>query len=409
MWDDALIEYTNVFRSRIAHGNLVARHNDNRQKDLSIIERRIQGRAFRIEDISSDDKSWKSVITYLVDKGFLGKKPKKSGRYKGMFVREESGELFVYRDDEVMTKIPITLVDAYFSDLRVRSTVGVPTSENLGEAVGASIDFGFCNKRGQNLRLADLMLGITSLVGQSEENPYVVDKLDILYFYSIIRSDFFVFLSICQRIRGESEFDRNDMIHSFPEVVNGAVGIAERYFPRRSVMRTLKKYSRLMETSLLKFGDEKMRGPGVLEHRLTPRLEFLVDIGFLRKNDKRNSFSYHVEDSCKEFVERIHGTENKLDFINVMRAYIFSRLGGDVPIDFSDIARVYNEIGPRVGSISIEHLAIAVLSVHRTADVQSFFDSLFAKGHEKYVRFTGGRYNRSAEYVWIDTKSVSIT
>ena len=175
--------------------------------------------------------------------------------------------------------------------------------------------------------------------------------------------------------------------------------------------RKIKEFEKL----ILRTTDKRVgmsRGPGVLEHRMSPRLEWLVDLGYLNKDQgDRNRFTYQVTIAAGHLLENLDRAFGKANWPEM--AAVEQWQSDDCPapeqtslirLPFSKaLPAAYAKLRPLLGPVSLRELAfVASLLV----DTETGFEIMraeiadWARGTEGVV-LGRGRYARSDETIYI--------
>ena len=93
---------------------------------------------------------------------------------------------------------------------------------------------------------------------------------------------------------------RDDVADRFGEIVDAAATACKELRVSPPEMREIREFRSAIHETLNEKGSRRGQkgtgGPGVLEHRVAPRLEWLVDLGYLSKEGlPKNSFRVSSE------------------------------------------------------------------------------------------------------------------
>jgi hypothetical protein len=201
------------------------------------------------------------------------------------------------------------------SDPQVRSTVGTPTPDNAGEIIELTYDLGLISKAKRNLTAAGQALqGLREK--ESNNDPFVIGAEGLMYMRQVVERDgqmlkpFAMALSKEQAPIARSEF----AMQRFPEVVAALVNEVDGRRARLEERRAARQFRDLIidtqrkaaqkEREQVRRGEAVTRGPGVLEHRSSPRFEWLCDLRVLSKEGLgTNEFKYMTTPDLDVLVE----------------------------------------------------------------------------------------------------------
>jgi hypothetical protein len=157
------------------------------------------------------------------------------------------------------------------------------------------------------------------------------------------------------------------------------------------------------------------RGPGVLEHRMAPRLEWLTDLGALSKSGlPRNSFEYNVTSDADLLFSLFDGNSEGPYWAEELAVKYWAKsshwrhfrsevLRDELGLDVHSALRVGYQLMKRaVGPVPIREVCFiaSLLKYDETLSVDAAAEALieWAKG-EAAITLSGGRYRRTPELV----------
>jgi hypothetical protein len=154
------------------------------------------------------------------------------------------------------------------------------------------------------------------------------------------------------------------------------------------------------------------RGPGVLEHRISPRLEWLTDFGCLSKEGiKKNGFQYIVSPTAQSLLEEIDrhfGSADMSSEVAISQWHSNPQWSEwRQKVSYCDatesITRAYKLVRRQVGPVPIR--VVSLISSMFASGERRYSDSVdslleFAKSHSD-VALSGGRYKRDPENIFI--------
>ena len=407
MWKNTFISYTTLFRSRLGIMIPILQTIGSRTHRPENLIRALKKEFFENVTIKSTDQDWQSVKSYLVEKGYISTKPKILGRFKGISCRRpDNGEIKLSKDSTEIHELNITRLDHWYSQPYMLSTIGVPTEDNLDEYLEMCLDFKVVNKNFQSLRLGNTIQKILLQVNKDKIFEPNLSNLKPYFLKLLLESDFYIIFAMLKSIGSSNQkFTRDDIVRQFPDIAQDALKICENVIKSQNINRDLKKFCKLIkETSEKSKKKGNSGGPGVLEHRVTPRLEWLVDLGILSKTGfKRNSFNYKSTEVLSKLtilLEQVLKDNSKLmEAVLSVGEFDLNKDG-----NFKDLIEAYKILSGTIGSVSIDDLIMTTCINSKITNPRDLRQILMERKDDKGVRFTGGRYSRQAEFVWFDKK-----
>src|SRR5262245_29296498 len=130
------ISYLTVFKSRLGIGNLVLSLTGFGHQPEAMLVRKLRSKLEERRALSLQDNNSTQVFEYLLDKRLIGQSHRTKGRYGG-YVLERTGDGWAARDraGHELAEIPVFLTDVWLADPAIRSTIGVPTPDNVEEVL----------------------------------------------------------------------------------------------------------------------------------------------------------------------------------------------------------------------------------------------------------------------------------
>lgn len=400
------LQYVTIFRSRLGLLNLVIKLCEGSQMPKPTLERRLQRELFRELSITSDDPHWNDVIWYLVSKGYIGKKPKAKGFFKGISYKGKEYPRLLGQDGEIH-ELKIRQIDYWLSFSDVPSTIGAPTTENISELIDFAISVRLINKNIRPIRVGSYLKQY--IQSYAADNPFLIGHISTVYFKILIEVDGPMLLSFVQEIElFGSEFSRSDVVARFPQIVRRAQAEIQERDGSPESRKAIKDFVRLVDSTTEQYrkkGLSNANAPGVLEHRVTPRLEWLVDLGFLHKyEDSKNAFSYRKGERFSVLAKCCKNFEPDVQFLlplSVNEAWTRE------PPGFRDIVNTYRLLASNLGAVEIDELAFFACVMRQSQAYRETVSSILSMADNPAVRFQGGRYSRNAQYVSINLKKLA--
>jgi hypothetical protein len=325
------LEYLTVFRSRLGAANILLRltglshlpEETLLRKTREFLEQRIPLDATQSEN--------EFVFRYLKDKGLIPDEPNPSskalnsnasikGRYNGFGLsKQDKGWNVTYKrtehgPSETRDKLPVFQTDLWMADPRIRSTIGVPTPDNAKEIIDLTYQLHLLSRGKVTWTSAGYLIHTLRgyRLGQANsddgENPFLLDIGSAAFLRQIIECDGLLIRELLRTLCAgnfqspTSLVKRDDIAAEFGNIVKNAVEASRRYYPRTTLYEA-NQYKKFIEKTTEKRSGQS-RGPGVLEHRVSPRLEWLVDLGYLSKEGlSKNSFTYRLEPAANSLLD----------------------------------------------------------------------------------------------------------
>lgn len=293
------IPYLTIFQSRLGILSIILNCANEQHQLRAQIERCLQRRLFNTHRITHNDIAWPLVINYLNSKGQLGKHANSNGLYKGL--RLLTTNEIVNDASEPVHELTVTKADLWMADSATRSTNGTPTPPNIEEYINLAIELGLLSGNTNSLLpLGKIALSLGSC-GPQTTTPFALGLEGVIFLRSIIANDGRVMRPFVSDLRSlQPIFSRDMASELLPKLYSSVLDeLREERFPPEK-LRECKKAIEPVRSAEIKRNQLRINGQrnsvGVLEHRTGPRLEWLVDLGALKKPTvERNSFSYTAD------------------------------------------------------------------------------------------------------------------
>jgi hypothetical protein len=173
-----------------------------------------------------------------------------------------------------------------------------------------------------------------------------------------------------------------------------------------------KRFLRLVEATGKK-RERQTDAPGVLEHRTTPRLEWLTDVGVLSKSGHaKNGFTYQLTDDANTFRDAVEAWVSKKSSPDdaTLSYWWKSRVCAELrSLQASREPRkallaAYATLKRSIGPVAIRDVCLlAGMAIHDRVWTMSELETevlTMARG-DKRINLSGGRYKREPEFVYI--------
>ncbi|MEJ1159540.1 hypothetical protein [Prosthecomicrobium sp. N25] len=356
-------------------------------------------------------------MTYLVDKGFVRRSGK--GKYKYRYEKDAVGVVrLLDAKDTPILEGDFAIADVWLSDERIRSTIGAPTVENVGEVLDFAIQTEIISASKGNWTSSGTLAAELRRVGGETENPFLIGPEIAVYVRTLFRLDGWTLKAIISRFADMPDpFNREDMIEKFGEIVVEVGGIVTKVVKNKSTVKEYAALTELVGRNIKKRAgktEEETVNLGVLEHRVSPRLEWLTDLRALAKT-RRNAFEYTMGEQAACFraaMEKLGETEESRDeaalaFL-VASDWSSRELANFCEADpFTAILKAYALVRPSIGPARIEDVAymagILIRNPSKNVAALSEYIVEIAKEREE-VSVSGDRFTRSPKLVHIKEK-----
>jgi hypothetical protein len=377
------------------------------------------------ENLALGDRASRPVFQYLLDKKLVGQEPRGKGRYAGYTLEgSESSWVATTRRGDT-SALPVYKTDIWMAAAEVPSTIGVPTPDNAEEVVELAIQLRLISKSTNTWTAAGQAVhALRDLVQISDaQNPFIFGADAAGLFRQVLEADGLILRALVPfLVESGPELTRSEVAAAFGSIVDRAVAEAKQMRIAPMQMRDVTAFQKLIRDQThkleksrqkaIKEGRGLSRGPGVLEHRVSPRLEWLTDFGYLTKEGlARNAFEYRTTDALHHLNETL--SESDLDEWWPDEAAIaewrtnpyWSSLRKQIPVrPIRDAILVaYLSVRRQIGPSPIREVAfIAALLGEEEISIAHWVDELiaFAQATEG-VTVSRGRFRRGPENIFI--------
>jgi hypothetical protein len=422
-----MLEYLTVFRSRVGLANVVLPLVGFAAARRETLLRKLRGALDQRVKIDVADPANQHVLAYLIDKQLIGSRPRRGGRYgKFLLVHKDTNWTANTSKGEPIKHLPVFIADIWFSDSRLSSTIGVPTPDNSEEIFDFCASIGIVSKARVARTSEGHLVSVLRELSGPEVNPFALGLESAAVLRQVITHDALILYALTQELAKYNEsFRRDDLIPTgFIAIATRAVDAVRDFgMPPQAVVQT-KGFLRLIEDTIKKksvraaAGQKAARGaksgsrsegPGVLEHRLSPRLEWLTDFGILLKDGPKNVFSYRQTPAVKDLSEGLgqylkrERTADDVALNLSTRDARWQALRADRRANSLEEALIagYRSIQMSIGPVPIREVCfIAALHLDPIPQVADLRRHLLRwSEREQGIRLAGGRYRREPEMV----------
>lgn len=411
------LTYLTVFKSRLGIANLVAPITGLQHQPTPLVTRNLRKVLEERHPIEVAPRS-DSVLEYLAEKKVVTGSKKRSSRYYGYSLRRRNDEWQVVSAGKEKDELPVYQTDLWMSDPRVRSTIGVPTPDNVDEVLELVHQLGLISRRTNSWTSAGTLLaGLREAWSPKygdQSNPFVLRAEGICFLRQVLRTDGLIIRGILKAIcqSDETQFTRDWVSQRFAQIVEAAVADAKRMTFQPPALREaqehlahIRKTAQRMEHPRGGRGSSP-RGPGVLEHRVAPRLEWLTDLGVLSKEGfPRNSFQYARTEWAEVLLNSV-SEEAALDADQaVLDQWHSNPLWSQPRTDLRStttnrgFVRAYRIMQRRIGPTSVSEVAfLGALFAPAPITFNEAERGLIELAHSTHgATLSGGRYQRGAQ------------
>jgi hypothetical protein len=405
---DPFLLHLTVFKSRMGLTNIVLPFCSLAHQNTAGLTRKVHAVIDKAVTMPIGSPETDRIIDYLIGKNMVGKTLRNRGRYKDYTVRKEENQYVVEKSGRQVRSIDVYQVDLWMNDPMVPSTIGVPTPENTEEVIELCYQLRLLSKLKNTVTTSGLLSKALRGISSTTENPFRLLAESILLFRQFLSTDGVLLKELLHSTSNRSHFTRDEVALDFPKIVEQALDSSKGYVSKTS-LRKGRELLKLVAPS----SREKSGGPGVAEHRISPRLEWLADFGYLTKEGlARNAFSYIVtSDLCllQSNLERaaceLSDSPNVVAIDEWFNSSCWEKHRSAIMRETGDlrILSAYSLIRRNIGPSPISDVAFlaCVLSKEPVTYLSMLDDVMaFAKINAR-VTLTGGRYSRLPESIYI--------
>jgi hypothetical protein len=408
-----------VFKSRLGIANIVLPLTSFAYQPGAALIRAVRQRLSATVPLHLDDPANLRILEYLLDKHVIGASPRAGGRYKDYCLREDAAGYKAYRGSRPTPELPVFQTDVWMSHPALRSTIGVPTAENTEELLELCFQLGLLTRTKSTWTAAGQLVAHLrrDYPTPDASNPFVLGLEVIGLLRQIIDKDGLLLRELLRDLLSLPGFiSRDDVSERLEPIATRAVSAAEALRLPGPVITEGKRFVRLLKTTTAKYrklpAAQGSRGPGVLAHRASPRLEWLTDIGVLSKDDRpKNAFEYRRTTDADLLLASLDerpyshtwSDQIAIDFWRSSNRWAALRSALTPSSTLEDAFRSgYRLLQRSIGPAPIREVCFAA-ALLRPADSESlqwYTDQLIRWATaEPEVTLSGGRYTRKPELV----------
>ncbi|MGP0100213.1 MAG: hypothetical protein ACLPUT_01140 [Solirubrobacteraceae bacterium] len=425
------IAYLTVFKARLGIGNIVLNLTGFGHQPEAALLRKLRAVLQERRELSLQDRDAASVFEYLLEKRLVGQAHRTRGRYTG-YVLERRDARWAAQDraGKELTEISVYLTDIWLADPAIASTIGVPTPDNAEEVLEFAFQLRLLSpSKNTWTAAAQLIAGLrneSGPEGQPAENPFLLRLEAPALLRQVIASDGLVIREVVRSLCDEHDntLVRRDAVATrFNETVKRAVAAGKELRVPPPELRDLQAFMKLIQRSSASATDrrvaggqsrsaQKSGGPGVLEHRVSPRLEWLTDLGYLNKDGvQKNSFEYRITPQLRDLLASLDdsfGSDHWPEAVATSQwrtnpVWASARATAGTRPWRAAISRAYALMHRRIGPAPLREVAFATsLFASSGASYPLVLQDLVTFAREtEGATLSGGRYRRSPENIYL--------
>lgn len=408
--------YLTIFRSRLGLGNLVLDATPLGHQSDRALRRRVRQVLERREELSLGDEANALVFQYLLDKKLVGVSERTGGRYRGLSMQTDDAGRWVAKSRETanLQRIPVFQTDIWMSNPFVPSTIGVPTPDNTEEVVNFAFQLRVLDRTKNSWTSAGhLAHGLRQLSSSSipdPTNPFLLGAEVASLWRTLLERDGFLLRELVRSLSTLGDFRRDEVAATLPGLACEAVVAAERMGVNREALVAGRRLAKALESTA---ATSKSGAPGVLEHRTSPRLEWLTDLGYLTKEGfERNEFAYRTTRSLAGLVgilDKTMGSERDWPFVAAVRSWraneFWSEMVADVaePADAVAVGRAYEALRRPIGPAPLRDVAFVAALLCDSLHPDSVLDRVMEITRETPgASLSGGRTTRAPSSIYMN-------
>jgi hypothetical protein len=297
--------YLTVFKSRLGGVNLVLSLTSFAYTPSITLAKKLTAQLSERVLLEVEDPANSHVLEYLLDKRLVGKDaPRSSGRYRDFTLAHTGSWQARDKHGELLPRIAVFRTDMWLADPRLPSTIGVPTPENAEEIIELSHQLGLLTRTKYSWTAsAQLLVHMRESSRSFLEglaNPMMLGLDSAVFLRQLLRVDGLLLHHLLDAIMTNPArtIRRDSIALELPAIAARALADARRLRRPPPEITEGKRFVELLEGTAARRADSS-RAPGVLEHRTSPRLEWLTDLGALSKAQlPRNAFEYVRSDDA---------------------------------------------------------------------------------------------------------------
>jgi hypothetical protein len=417
---EPFLTYLTVFKSRFCICKLVIDVTDLTKQSNQKLERKIRAVLESREELELDLTSNFKVFEHLQSKRLISSEPRQKGRYSGLTLQfKDDSWQATSKNGSPTSTLAVYQVDDWMSDHRLASTVGAPTPDNYKELIELACQLNILSKSKNTWTSSGILISqLQTLAPESysSHNPFVIGPEGPAFVRQVMSADGIVIRELLREIcESGSSISRDTIARCLPKIVDRAIAFAKQGHLGPAELRELRDHSRTLHATA-KNRESASKAPGVLEHRISPRLEWLTDFGYLSKVGRpKNGFEYSVQPFAHKALAEIDSLIGEADWADSFAAWdwfhnpvwkecreLVSKYEGK-----DRFFKAYELLQRRIGPSPIRDVAFAAtLFSTRQLTYRESVDQLidFANVTDG-ASLSGGRYVRSPENIYLPNRN----
>jgi hypothetical protein len=418
---EPFITYLTVFKSRLGLVNILLDVTGLGHQPSQALLRKLRHIAERKEELALEDPANFPVFQYLVDKQLISPETRSSGRYRGFSLkRMDSRWKATARDGTELSVFPVFEIDRWMS-APIPSTIGAPTPENVEEVLQLGFQMLLISRTKNTWTAAGHT--IKQLRGAfggelaDRENPFLLGLETPGLLRQVVRTDGQIIRELLREVVDmDDPVSRDAVAERFALVVDRVLHTMRELRVSSSGTRKAREFADLIRKTTLS-RSTMSRAPGVLEHRVSPRLEWLTDLGYLSKRDlPKNGFEYRVEPHARDLLRALDaniGAEAWADSVAIMAwnthpGWVWLRAGVARVNGGERFRAAYSLLRRPIGPVSLREAAfVSALLSNEPLEFETAVEELIQfAGKTDGVSLSGGRYRRSPENIYMTDKAL---
>jgi hypothetical protein len=422
--DAPFLTYLTVFKSRLAVGNLLLPITGYNFTPDPALDRALTRLLSERVDVRVDSAEAAPLLEHLLQKKVIGATIHKRGRYGDWTLRRlEDGRYDIRYRGEARDVLSVFRTDMWMSDPRLRSTIGVPTPDNAGEVIELCHQLRLLTRTKNSWTsaghtAAQLRLHGSSS-GTSESNPFVLGLEAAVLLRQIIAHDLLLFREVVREVCARPGlFSRDEIAGCLPEIAERAYRAAKSTKVSPEALKSSRNFVQQLRQTAAR-AKQAPRGPGVLEHRTSPRLEWLTDLGALHKDGlAKNGFDYHRTADCEMLLRLLDAIDDQLFAVEDAACAFWSSsacwksyratlpVHGELSVA---LRKSYSLLKRSVGPSPIRDVCFAALLIHGNSEIgmrQGVEQLVGMAAGTAGITLSGGRYSGAPEFVHFSTAAL---
>jgi hypothetical protein len=407
--------YLTVFKSRVGGVLLVLELTSFAYTPSITLKRKLKGLLSERLSVGLSEQN-ESVLRYLSDKRLIGTSvPRSSGRYTDVTLAFEGNWKAKDKTGKSIDQIEVYRTDLWLSAESLPSTVGVPTPENTDEVIELAEQLGLLSHAKCSWTAASqLVVGLRAR-SRLPENPMMLGWEAAAILRQLVRVDGLLLAELAGHLAPlvGARVRRDAISLVLPDIAERALVVARQLRRPPPEITEGRRFVELLRKTQAKRA-QASGGPGVLEHRTAPRLEWLTDFGMLSKRElQKNGFEYEVTTDLvlfsslcvkhKEADIAKQADEIALEYWRKATFYADQRKDRITNVGPQAYVAGYKLMQRSVGPVSIGDVGFAasILSANTMSHREVVADIISWASQTPGVTLSGGRYNRGPELIHI--------